>query len=915
MPSSATVALSILPLYVELRSQLSLDASSLEETDHFSTAMGLIGAASNSFSTTFELQSFLRKVGGFNQSLNDRILNLSPDIIVRDPDVIRAWAELLSLRKLPHPQLEYSEAVIWSAVDHLVSIATSASQRSTPTDHLSGSTATCSPITPRKHPPQLQDDTPVHANSALPFNTRAQTHAQVDPYLRTELRDTVLKDVRGFATFFDGITEAEWTCAVTCPPICACQWPEPVYNNRALEVDPVPTPQVPHFPSNKNPSESSVLDWFASFNEVFLSPRGFYPSPTRALSHSNSSSKRQCDLFLAKPIASPGGTHGWHDVLVPAELKASPSADCTSDTIIQLASYVREVFGAQFNRRFVHAFTICGPYFRCYLFDRAGVSISQRLCITKNDRTQALLARILAGYMYMSAQELGFDTNYLYPENTDPDGPVSCMPTLLAPNPKYLRFGGRKFRLIKTLFHRAVIVSRGTLCWLAQDVLSGEECVIKDSWRASWRTSEGRLLQLAGDRGVLGITQPVVYGDVKIASNVGDNYQVDSIDSLRSGLSYSSAIRVILPMKPADGLYFLSSTKCVPVNAEATGSAKRRSGDPLGSENRKAAKPNSNSENRKAAKPNSISQSKTSSTQTRTTGASKSSRSSKANSYNSRSATKSEWSQACRQPTSTAVTPGTTTEYSTLVDPSCPPGGFMQLTHSVIVTSLVGERIEKFGSIRELLEAYRDAIRCHQSLIELGRILHRDISPNNVMIHRSQFRSHPPSPRGFLIDLDLAKELPPNIAPPTTPSSLRRRTGTMFFMAIEILKGTAPRHTWRHDLESFLYVLIWICVCCPEDSNANSCTLLEACWSAKGAAESKFMQISHEGEWEKLMGYFAPSMRERMPKVARRIRDELFPVVQGGRGVDIGTGSDMGAVYEAILVVLEDEIASLRNGE
>jgi len=75
------------------------------------------------------------------------------------------------------------------------------------------------------------------------------------------------------------------------------------------------------------------------------------------------------------------------------------------------------------------------------------------------------------------------------------------------------------------------------------------------------------------------------------------------------------------------------------------------------------------------------------------------------------------------------------------------------------------------------------------------------------------------------------------------------------------------------------------------------------------------MQVSHEGEWEKLMGYFAPSMQERMPRVARGMRDVLFPVVQGGRGVDIGTGSHREGTYEAILAVLENEIASLSDGE
>jgi hypothetical protein len=37
----------------------------------------------------------------------------------------------------------------------------------------------------------------------------------------------------------------------------------------------------------------------------------------------------------------------------------------------------------------------------------------------------------------------------------------------------------------------------------------------------------------------------------------------------------------------------------------------------------------------------------------------------------------------------------------------------------------------------------------------------------------------------------------------------RQQTGTMEFMAIDVLRGV--EHTYRHDLESFFYVLLWIC--------------------------------------------------------------------------------------------------------
>ncbi|KAG9236064.1 hypothetical protein BJ875DRAFT_541575 [Amylocarpus encephaloides] len=106
-----------------------------------------------------------------------------------------------------------------------------------------------------------------------------------------------------------------------------------------------------------------------------------------------------------------------------------------------------------------------------------------------------------------------------------------------------------------------------------------------------------------------------------------------------------------------------------------------------------------------------------------------------------------------------------------------------------LVTSPAGRPLREYQSVRELLEALRDAIRGHRSLLEDGRILHRDISENNIIITELPTKD---APKGRLIDFDLAKELD------STPCEARHRTGTMQFMAIEVLKGkghisTRPR--------------------------------------------------------------------------------------------------------------------------
>ncbi|KAI1820770.1 serine/threonine-protein kinase Sgk2 [Xylaria intraflava] len=120
--------------------------------------------------------------------------------------------------------------------------------------------------------------------------------------------------------------------------------------------------------------------------------------------------------------------------------------------------------------------------------------------------------------------------------------------------------------------------------------------------------------------------------------------------------------------------------------------------------------------------------------------------------------------------------------------------------YSCLVISPAGRVVSDFRTIKELLEAMRDAIRAHQSLYETGNILHRDISSNNIIITRPETAD---GFKGMLIDLDLAK------VRDSGPSGARHQTGTVQFMAVEVLRKTD--HTYRHDLESFFYVLLWMC--------------------------------------------------------------------------------------------------------
>ncbi|EKG12740.1 hypothetical protein MPH_10153 [Macrophomina phaseolina MS6] len=122
--------------------------------------------------------------------------------------------------------------------------------------------------------------------------------------------------------------------------------------------------------------------------------------------------------------------------------------------------------------------------------------------------------------------------------------------------------------------------------------------------------------------------------------------------------------------------------------------------------------------------------------------------------------------------------------------------------HRRVITLDYGKPIYKASSRAALLGAMEGCIKGHQSLYKQGKMLQRDVSKNNLMINEEK---NNPSWKAFLIDLDLAisKER-------EGVSGAKCKTGTLAFMAIGVLLG--EQHSFMHDLESFFWVLFWICI-------------------------------------------------------------------------------------------------------
>jgi len=100
--------------------------------------------------------------------------------------------------------------------------------------------------------------------------------------------------------------------------------------------------------------------------------------------------------------------------------------------------------------------------------------------------------------------------------------------------------------------------------------------------------------------------------------------------------------------------------------------------------------------------------------------------------------------------------------------------------------------------ISRLQPTYTDLV--HRWLYDQAGILHGDLSPSNIMCRTVEGKVH-----GVLTDYDLSLWTALDQARPGTP---KQRTGTPPFMANGLLNGDDSLHLYRHDVESFFYVML-----------------------------------------------------------------------------------------------------------
>ncbi|KAF2188609.1 hypothetical protein K469DRAFT_767736 [Zopfia rhizophila CBS 207.26] len=153
----------------------------------------------------------------------------------------------------------------------------------------------------------------------------------------------------------------------------------------------------------------------------------------------------------------------------------------------------------------------------------------------------------------------------------------------------------------------------------------------------------------------------------------------------------------------------------------------------------------------------------------------------------------------------------------------------------------------------------------HESLLN-AKIPHRDKSLGNIMLTR-------PKDDGFLIDLNPAVKIYRENA-----SGAPSKTGTTVYVAMGALYS--DDHNFMHDLESFFWVLFWICVHWNGLGLSKSKTEYES-WNyepTRKLVEIKTGRALENDEFDKEIGRnFTAHCRALAPCI-QEIHKVVFPV-------------------------------------
>ncbi|VCU41209.1 Bgt-50512 [Blumeria graminis f. sp. tritici] len=722
--------------------------------------------------------------------------------------------------------------------------------------HLTDLVDNLEPITPLQH-----DASSSHHPDAQHIYTTAQlkgadeTMDILKDALRKELTGTVFEDVTGFyEKFFE---KPLWSSK--------CQKISESYDNRKDQ-------ESFKFPDDR--TEANVWQWIKTVQTKFIEQyhqsnaskkKKTFPLRGQKFRTTNGSQIkggpyfRQVDFFIKSRSLRRGTPHSWRDIQVLGEITKLPTS-AWMDKFLQLAVYMREVFTAQPLRKFVHGFLLLDTKLQLWISWRAVDRLSEvNLLIQARDvrgvarligsRDDSKISNLRKGLKITS--EMKRD---VHPDDslmTTTVEPIEAGPPILAQSNEQSTSEKRKDR--------------------AEDSIGddGDE-----------RSKRIRVSDIAGEAQ----KNAAVISDQGNGNPTGSG-EVAPAKIVRRSTRISSGE----PIK-----YFVQTRK--------SGRSCKSESSKSGSKRRR--NPDLAQEKHSAVPDRELKRLRISSTARETV---------------SGDGTVPISAQVSPQTSAPGDLTGDGAEATPTVvkdggvdNPGTPELSiaYRDRQKTFIATEPRGRSIGEETTALDLLQGIRDAILAHQSLFKEARILHRDVSINNIILTDPAVNN---GRYGLLIDLDLAISL----NDVNSEQNRQTMTGTMEYIALGILQANiyetdkGYKHTYRHDLESVFYVLVSACIRFGWGNKKSGHTDVLSKWYT-GTVQNMYLNkkeaVSHKYFKKCLLDHFS-TRYDCVKALVTRLRIILF---DRSTGVDTSTNSFADEVYDLILKAFDDEIKGIK---
>ncbi|CAD6499008.1 BgTH12-04662 [Blumeria graminis f. sp. triticale] len=685
---------------------------------------------------------------------------------------------------------------------------------------------------PETNVPSAKQGDARHRRCTAPYEGADQIMDTLKGALRTELAGTIFENVGGFyAKYFEGTTWAG-----------QCREIAKRYENR---------PDKSTFKFPKDPTEKNVWQWIKAVQAEFIEPykpdescesKDNFPLRADAF-HTTGPGQidgglaiRQIDIFI-KSREKAAKAHDWRDILVLGELTELSSAQWV-DKFLQLSVYMREIFSAQPLRQFAHGFLMFGTQLQLWISWRAVGRLSEVELLMRARNVRGV-ATLIGSRNYVKISDLRSGLTFTEEMNKD-----------IHPLEMKMTTAGNSLQSGSSNPDGNVELSKGVKRE-SESVAGGANKELRRSKRSC----------------VLSISRQALHNASKARVR-------------KNGKSTSTRKKPVSKtiLNPA-------TTNANPVTQDATTetpsvSISLRSNSSLGKRPRNADE--SDAEVQTVSEPD----------------LKRLCISSNVGESLSEAVAEAVSNQVTNEPCAPAEqavdnaesVPAVSKADVIMADDSMI---YRNRWETVIAAKPFGRAIDEKTTPMELICGLRDAIKGHQSLYMETKILHRDISMNNIILTDPKRND---GCHGVLIDLDLAISLTDD----DCSESSKTLTGTMEFMAIGLLKEyTYPSngkftHTYRHDLESFFFVLISACI--------------RFGWGKNESPHMETIRKWYKGFEDTLLKAFS-SKFECLKDLATTLRKILF---ERQKTIWIATDPRPLNLYNSILKAFDDEIVKMK---